>query len=259
MRQIQVGAWLLVMCMTAAACSGEKFTAKDEGTAASDDDAGKSSAPPRHNEGASGGDDSGESTPSSGAGKSPGGAGGSSSAAGTGPSGGSTANLGGDSSDDTTGDCSMGNIKFKMVPSPDLPNDYLCDAGCGTGWLTITDQQGAAAYSLFAGCGSTSCESCSPLPCAAAACLPTPLTAQGSELVWAGTYLTEDTCGAYEACQRPACVQPGKYKAKACAAVNGGANDMAGGSCTPKSMQLCAEAEFEFPGASEVQLVLKAQ
>lgn len=258
MRQIQVGAWLLVMCMTAAACSGEKFTAKDEGTAASDDDAGKSSAPPRHNEGASGGDDSGESTPSSGAGKSPGGAGGSSSAAGTGPSGGSTANLGGDSSDDTT-DCSMGNIKFKMVPSPDLPNDYLCDAGCGTGWLTITDQQGAAAYSLFAGCGSTSCESCSPLPCAAAACLPTPLTAQGSELVWAGTYLTEDTCGAYEACQRPACVQPGKYKAKACAAVNGGANDMAGGSCTPKSMQLCAEAEFEFPGASEVQLVLKAQ
>jgi hypothetical protein len=260
MRQIRVGAWLLVMCMTAAACSGEKFTAKDEGTAARDDDADDSSAPPSRNEGASGGDDAGESPPSSGAGKSLGGGastGGAFSAAGTGPSSGGADNRGGDSPGNTTGDCSMGTLKFKMVPSPDLPKDYLCDAGCGTGWLTITDQQGAAAYSLFAGCGSNSCESCSPLPCAAAACLPTPLTAQGSELTWAGTYLTEDTCGAYEVCQRPACVQPGKYKAKACAAVNGGANDMAGGSCTPKSMQLCAEAEFEFPGASEVELVLK--
>lgn len=258
MRQIQVGAWLLVVSMTAAACSGEKFTTSDEGTAAS---AGKNSAPSGRNDAASSGEDD-DGPPTSGAGKSSGGttasSGGASSAAGTGSSSGGT-DAGGDSSGGTSDECTTGTVKLKMVPSPDLPHDYLCDAGCGTGWLTITDEQGAAAYSLFPGCGSTSCESCSQLPCAAAACLPTPLTAEGRELTWAGTYLTDDTCGMNQACQRPTCVKPGRYKAKACAAINGGANEMAGGSCTPKSTQLCSEAEFEFPGTAEVMLVLKKQ
>jgi hypothetical protein len=259
MRQILVCAWLVVVSVTAAACSGEKFTASDDSAAASDDSSdGNGSTPPSRNEAAASGED--DSNPQLGsAGKSASGGatsgGGASATAGTGSSGGST--LAGGASSGTSDTCTMGEVKFKMVPSPDLEHDYLCDAGCGTGWLTITDQQGAAAYSIFPGCGSTSCNSCSPLPCAAAACLPTPLTAEGSELTWAGTYMTEDTCGMNQACQRPACVQPGKYKAKACAALNAGASEMAGGSCTPKSMQLCAEVEFEFPATTEVKLVLK--
>jgi hypothetical protein len=255
MRQIQVCAWLLVVSVTAAACSGDKFTAKEDDGATSGAGAGKSSTPPVDNEAASSGEDD-DTPPPGNAGRS---AGGAASFGGTSSSSGGSDSLGGDSASGTGDDCTMGAVKLKMVPSPDLEKDYLCDAGCGTGWLTITDQQGAAAYSIFPGCGSTSCESCSPLPCAAAACLPTPLTAEGSELTWAGTYLTEDTCGMNQACQRPACVKPGKYKAKACAAINGGSNEMAGGSCTPKSTQLCAEAEFEFPGPTEVKLVLKAQ
>lgn len=261
MRQIQVCAWLLVVSVTAAACSGEKFTASDDGAAADgDSSAGKSSTPPSRNEAAAAGEDDPDVELGS-AGKSASGgvssSGGASTAAGTGSSSGGGSNLGGDSSSVSSDACTMGAVKFKMVPSPDLEHDYLCDAGCGTGWLTITDQQGAAAYSIFPGCGSTSCDSCSAPPCAAAACLPTPLTAEGSELTWAGTYMTEGTCGMNQACQRPACVQPGKYKAKACAAINAGESDMAGGSCTPKSMQLCAEAEFEFPATTEVKLVLK--
>jgi hypothetical protein len=259
MRQIQVCAWLLVVSVTAAACSGEKFTASDE-SAPVNADSNTGSTPPSRNEAAASGEDDADPQLGS-AGKSASGgvsgSGGASSAAGTSSSNGGGNNSGGDSSSGTSDTCTMGSVKFKMVPSPELEPDYLCDAGCGTGWLTITDEQGAAAFSIFPGCGSTSCDSCAPPPCVAAACLPKPLTAEGSELTWAGAYMTEDTCGMNQACQRPACVQPGKYKAKACAAINAGESEMAGGSCTPKSMQLCAEAEFEFPATTEVKLVLK--
>ena len=132
----------------------------------------------------------------------------------------------------------------------------MCDAGCGTGWLTLTDADGAMAYSIFSACGVASCESCAMQACVAAACFPTPLTADGSELVWNGTYLAKDTCDANVACQKPACVKPGRYKAKACAAINGGTDSMAGG-CMPKNEQLCAEAEFDFPATATVKLVLK--
>ena len=177
--------------------------------------------------------------------------GGVSSAGGTSSTGG-IYNAGGDGAEI----CPSGSITFRMLPGPDLAHDYLCDAGCGTGWLTITDPVGAMAFSIFSACGTASCESCEMLPCAAAACLPTPLTATGSELVWTGTYQAKDTCGANMACQRQACVKPGKYKAKACAAINGGASPT-GGACTSKNEQLCAEAEFEFPATTTVKLVLK--
>jgi hypothetical protein len=143
-----------------------------------------------------------------------------------------------------------------MLPDPNLPADYLCDAGCGTGWLTITDAEGATAFSIFSACGTASCETCEMLPCAAAACLPTPLTSEGSELVWNGTYLAKDTCGANMACQRPACVKPGKYKAKACAAISAGATGNAN-ACQPKQEMLCAQAEFEFPATATVKLQLR--
>jgi hypothetical protein len=263
MRQIHVCAWLVMMSCTAVACSGEKFTASDESSATSGDTAGKGYGPPSRNEAAAsneddGGDDAGLSSggKAASAGSSSGG-----SSPGTGAVGGTmfgggtgTTDSGGAASNE---ECVTGSVKFRMVPSPDLPHEYLCDAGCGTGWLTITDAKGAAAFSLFAACGSTSCDSCSPLPCAAAACLPTPLTAEGNSLAWDGTHLTEGSCGMNMACQRPACVAPGRYKARACAAINAGNNDMAGGACTPKATQLCAEAEFDFPETSEVTLVLK--
>lgn len=89
----------------------------------------------------------------------------------------------------------------------------------------------------------------------ASACLPKPLTGEGVELTWNGSFFTKDTCGEAMACQKPACVKPGKYKAKACAAINAG-NASSGGSCTPKDSTLCAEAEFEFPSSDAVKLVL---
>jgi hypothetical protein len=261
MRQIHVCAWLVMMSSAVAACSGEKFTASDESTATDGASSGNGYAPPNRNEAAAsseddGGEDAGKGGKAPGGGSSSGGT-----SASTGGAGGAT--FGGGTSPTGSGgaanneECVTGSVKLRMVPSPDLPHDYLCDAGCGTGWLTITDAKGAAAFSLFPACGSASCDSCSPLPCAAAACLPTPLTAEGNTLVWDGTHLTEGTCGMNMACQRPACVPPGRYKAKACAAINAGNNDMAGNACTPKATQLCAEAEFDFPTTSEVLLVLK--
>ena len=163
-----------------------------------------------------------------------------------------TSSAGNDSGDA----CPEGTVTFNMVPSPDLAHDYLCDAGCGTGWLTLTDAEGATAFSIFSACGTASCETCEVQACAAAACVATPLTADGAKLQWTGTYMEKGTCGANMACQQPACVKPGKYKAKACAAINGGANGT-GSSCTPKNEQLCAEAVFEFPSTQTVQLVLK--
>jgi hypothetical protein len=154
-------------------------------------------------------------------------------------------------------DCPSGTIKFRMLPDPDLAEGYLCDAGCGTGWLTITDAEGAMAYPLFSACGAASCDSCEMLACSASACLPTPVTNAGVELEWAGTYMTKDTCGANVACQRATCVKPGRYRAKACAAVNGGASSQNGVACTPKAEQVCAVAEFDFPANETIKLVLK--
>jgi hypothetical protein len=264
MRQIHICAWLLVTSLTLAACSGEKFTASEQDTAAHDPSPETSAGMPSRNHAGSSsaggfslGSGGGQST--SAGGTSSGGAaygghatGGTSSTVGSSSPGGDD-NAGGASSDE----CPSGAITFRMLPGPDLGEDFLCDAGCGTGWLTITDVEGATAFSIFSACGTASCESCQTLACAAAACLPTPLTAQGSELVWTGTYLAKDTCGANMACQRQACVKPGKYKAKACAAINGGASSNGSQACTPKTEQLCAEAEFEFPATATVKLVLR--
>lgn len=268
MRQIHVCAWLLVMSLAAAACSGEKFTASEQGIPVNETTGNTGAGASGHSQAGSSshagdlalgsggesdshgssGSASGGSTSSSGAASS----GGKPSAAGS--SSGGTYAAGGA----TTEDCPSGAITFRMLPDPDLGADFLCDAGCGTGWLTITDAEGATAFSIFSACGTASCESCQTLACAAAAaCLPTPLTAEGSELVWTGTYLTKDTCGANMACQRQACVKPGKYKAKACAAINGGASPNGAPACTPKNEQLCAEVDFEFPATATVKLVLK--
>jgi hypothetical protein len=262
MRQIQFCAWLWLMPLAATACSGEAFTAGDS-SPTNDTPAETSGGTPSRNHAGSGGSSSGmvqlgSGGKSSAAGAATGGAafvggtasGGMSSAAG-GNAGGSGNSSGGGYDES----CPSGAITFRMLPSPDLEKNFLCDAGCGTGWLTITDPEGATAFSIFSACGTASCESCEMLACAAAACLPTPLTAEGSDLVWTGTYLAKDTCGANMACQRQACVKPGRYKAKACAAINGGTN--ASGACTPKNEQLCAEAEFEFPATATVKLLLK--
>ncbi len=251
MRQIRFCAWLLVTSL-AAACSGENFTASEQ---SSTGDAAASAIP---NAGTSssdhGGDNSnkGGSTASTSAGRS--GTSGATASGGMSSTGGTSS--GSHAGGAVSNDCPSGSVTLRMLPGPDLSKDFLCDAGCGTGWLTITDAQGAMAFSIFSACGTASCESCEMLPCAAAACLPTALTATGSELAWTGTYLAKDTCGANMACQRQACVKPGKYKAKACAAINGGASAN-GGACTPKNEQLCTEVEFEFPATTTVKLLLK--
>jgi hypothetical protein len=262
MRQIQFCAWLLLMPLAATACSGEAFTAGDKGTA-NETSAEASGGTRSRNQAGAGGSSNGtvqlgHAGTSTGGGAATGGAaavggaayGGMSIAtAGSAAGGGNSIGGGYDQA------CPSGAITFRMLPSPDLEADFLCDAGCGTGWLTVTDAEGATAFSIFSACGTASCESCEMLSCAAAACLPTPLTSQGSELIWTGTYLAKDTCGANMACQRQVCVKPGKYKAKACAAINGGSS--ANGACMPKNEQLCAEAEFEFPATATVKLLLK--
>jgi hypothetical protein len=264
MRQIHIGAWLLVTCWTVAACSGDKFTAGESSATntppAEDHENGQASGAHAGSGNSAAGSTqlstSGKAASSGGTGA--GGAAGSQATGGAYASAGTTNFSGG--ADATGGqpadECPSGAITFRMLPSPDLPADYLCDAGCGTGWLTITDADGATAFSIFSACGTASCETCEMLPCAAAACLPTPLTSEGSQLVWNGTYLAKDTCGANMACQRPACVKPGKYKAKACAAISAGASGNAA-ACQPKQEMLCAQAEFEFPATATVKLQLK--
>jgi hypothetical protein len=250
MRQIQIGAWLVSMCSVIAACGGEKFanTESEEPapTSSGSKMSGDTSGPP-----SSGGSDKSSSD----AGRS-GSAGttslGGAAGGGQGGSGGGSASGGGSSMDE----CARGEVSFRMLPGPDVPHDYYCDASCGTGWLTITDSAGVEAYPLFSACGSASCESCEVLPCAAAACLPTALTGEGRKLVWNGNYQEPDTCGQGIACQRASCVKAGKYRAKACVAVNAGSNGQNSG-CMPKASALaCAEAEFEFPGDSQVELVV---
>jgi hypothetical protein len=255
MRQIHICAWLLFL----AACGGEAFST-DGAPTTTKGGRGSTTAGATNSPGAAANGSSGASIDFS-DGAAGGGAGGSKLSMGAGgqhTSGGESE--GGDSEQDSGGaaseDCASGAITFRMLPGPNLAPDYLCDAGCGTGWLSITDAEGAAAFSIFPACGTASCDSCEVQQCMAAACLATPLTPKGSELVWRGTYLEKDKCGAASmVCQQQACVKPGKYKARACAALNTGVNSMNGG-CMPKDEQLCAEAEFEFPATKTVALVL---
>lgn len=252
MRQIQVGAFTLIAALLSA-CSGGQFSSEGSsaGSSPSANEGGQSPQLGDEGDAAKGGD----AQTSSGASSTSGGA---KSSAGTGSGG--TSAAGGSVSPPTSGgnlaveECVTGSVTFRMLPSAKLPHDYLCDAGCGTGWLTITDADGATAFSISPACGTPSCETCEVQTCGAAACLPTPLTAEGSELTWSGNYLAKDTCGAKLACQRNACVKPGKYRARACAAVNQGQSDYG---CMPKEEQLCAETEFEFPSAETVQLTLE--
>jgi hypothetical protein len=255
MRQIRIGALLAATLLALAACSGSKFTTSD-GDAASEDGNDISSPPAvagtSNDRGGSPGQAAGSK--SAGGGHYLGQGGAKSTGGSAGESSSSSGGAGGEANDEA---CAEGLVVFNMLPSPELPPDYFCDASCGTGWLTITDAQGAAAFSIFSACGIASCQSCEVLPCPAASCLPKPLTPQGSQLTWDGSYLAQDSCGSNMACQRRSCVPPGKYKAKACAAINAGNLDVASGSCEPKDAQLCAEVEFELPATREVKLVLE--
>ncbi len=255
MRQIQIGAWLLVTCSAIAACNGEEFAPSEASGTNESQTAGNTSSAGRNSSGST---NTSAGTGTSGGGKSStGGSGTLPPAAGSPAMAGSGMSSAGADGEDPGQGCAEGKVTFRMVPGADLPEHYLCDAGCGTGWLTITDADGASAFPIFSSCGSASCESCEILPCVAAACLPMPLTATGSELSWSGTYFAPDTCGANMACQRQDCVPAGKYKAKACAAVSAGSAN-GGPGCTPKAdAKLCTEVEFDFPSASEITLVLK--
>jgi hypothetical protein len=240
MRKIYLCAWMI---LALPGCSGGEFSTP-------------SSTPPSPSAGASGG---GSTQPEAGATAqdaptaeppASGGQAGSTSSS----SGSSSANAGGGSSD-ALSDCPEGAITFRMLPSPELAPDYLCDAGCSTGWLTITDKDHATSLPISSSCGTASCEACEVRQCATAACLATPLSATGSELVWDGTYLAKDTCGPSKlACQRRSCASPGKYNAKACAAVSAGPS-LTGG-CMPREQRICKEVEFEFPATKTVELVL---
>jgi hypothetical protein len=254
-----------MMAAVVTGCSGDKFSPSDDsgnysgspalnaGGSINRGDSGNSAARSSsdESEGGESADISPQPPAAAGSGGSYASAG--SSAVGGAPTAGGTGSSGGSN---VVSDCAVGKVTFKMLPSANLEHDYLCDAGCGTGWLSITDAEGATAYSPYSACGTASCETCEVQTCAAAACLPKPLTVAGSELSWDGSYFAKDVCGANMACQKASCVKPGKYKAKACAAINAGSSSMNGG-CMPKDATLCAEAVFEFPGTSVVKLVLE--
>lgn len=260
MRQIHVCAWLWMTALAATACSGGQFSTRDK---ESDAGAGDLSEGPSLNDKGSTGGSRSLSVGGNVAGG-PAGVGGAS-VGGAASLGGATNVSGASSSGGTMAappasggaaaeDCASGSVTIRMLPSPKLPKDYLCDASCGTGWLTITDAEGATAFSISAACGTASCDTCEVQTCGAAACLPTALGAAGSELEWTGTYLAKDTCGDHMACQRQACVKPGKYKARACAPLNLGDSEYG---CKSEQQQICAEAEFEFPAKEQVLLVLE--
>jgi hypothetical protein len=266
MRQIRVCAWLSVATLSLVACSGREFTTAGGSSAGASAGIEPSPTSPAPDDAAGtggtrglsvGGDDS----PGSSAGTRASSGGGVATSGGAASAGSPDVGLGGSavappmsSGGAAAEDCGTGSVSIRMLPGNDLPLDYLCDASCGTGWLTITDAEGATAFSISAACGTASCDTCEVQPCGAAACAPTALGAAGSEVVWDGTYLAQDTCGASMACQRPACVKPGKYKARACVALNQGQTEFG---CTPQQAQLCAEAEFELPTRKPVELVLE--
>lgn len=264
MRQIQAGACLL---WALTACSGEEFS--PGGAASTQAHAGAYNAGGATNTGsggskaAAGGSSVAGRSGSGGTGSASGGAPASSGGASPEPpvASGGKENAGGadDAAPEAGGagaECEKGAIEFRMLPAPGLETDYLCDAGCGTGWLSISNQSGSMGFPISSACGTASCASCEVQACTASACLATPLTTAGTKLVWDGTYLAKSTCGASNlACQQPSCVPAGKYKARACAAVNGGVT--IGGGCMPKDEQLCAEVEFEFPATRTVELVLQ--
>lgn len=255
MRQIHVGAWI---ALTLAACGGGKFSTPDSsGPAASIGSAGSASV--GNPQVAGGGGGGAKRTDSEGSEIHSAGATDDAHSGGQGPS----APIDTNGPDEPTGmgsggadgDCPTDVVTFRMLPSARLAPDYLCDAGCGTGWLSISDKDGATGLPISSACGTASCESCEVVQCAAAACLASPLTAHGSELSWDGTYLAKDSCGTNKmVCQRRDCVAPGKYKARACAAVSAGPS--MGGSCVPTEQRLCAEVEFEFPATKTVELIL---
>jgi hypothetical protein len=265
MRQIQICAWLL---LTLTACGGEEFLPGGSSkTSTHDGQGGSSAAGARQNpdDAANNGGGASNDPEANGGSRAIGaaaGSGGTTSRGMSGAGGPSAAGAAGHGSAgfDSGGavasaDCASGAITFRMLPGSSLAPDYLCDAGCGTGWLSISDAAGAVGFSIFSACGAASCDSCEVQTCAAAACLATPLTREGSELVWRGSYLEKDKCGQSNlVCQQRACMKPGKYKARACAAINGGPSGSGG--CLPKDEQLCAEAEFEFPDTKTVKLVL---
>jgi hypothetical protein len=267
MRQIHLCAWLFMMCSTFSACGGQEFSSGSAQDTTDSDSAPESgSAPP--DESGSGGTSNASSgsksvSPAPGGANGDGGSGVSGSATGgaSSPSGGASAaagsltiGQGGLAPADV--ECGAGAITFRLLPAPSLPEGYFCDTACGSGWLTITDAEGYTAFSISSACGIASCETCEAAPCAAAACVPTPLAAEGAKLVWNGTYLSKDTCGQKLACQRQACVPPGKYKAKACVDVSATSGERSD-TCAPKDTKVCTEVTFDFPTLETIDLVLK--
>jgi len=263
MRQIHVCAWMM---LTLAACSGGEFSspsatglkptgqssAGSTSAAPTSGDAGEASTDQAGAAAHDGGQASGGGSAFSAG--SPNVKGGSASVGGASVGGGSSGAVSGAPAENLD-DCPDGTITFRMRPSPKLSSNYLCDVGCGSGWLSITDRDGAVGLPISSACGTASCETCEVRQCAAAACLSTPLGPEGSELTWDGTYLVKDTCGASKlACQRRTCVKPGKYLARACAALSDGQSS--GDGCTPREERLCREVEFEFPATKTVELVL---
>ncbi|RYZ02232.1 MAG: hypothetical protein EOO73_32445 [Myxococcales bacterium] len=256
MRQIRICAQLWMTALAVLACSGGEFASNDEFSSAGAEagaDAGPTSEVPQPS------DDKGSQGGSRGLSIGGGSLAGAANTGGAASTGGGASSAGTTSVPPTAGgakaeECATGSVTIRMLPSPKLPKDYLCDASCGTGWLTITDAEGATAFSISAACGTASCDTCEVQTCGAAPCLPTALTGAGSEVVWNGQYLAKDTCGDHMACQRQACVKPGKYKARACAALNQGESSYG---CTPQEAQLCAETEFEFPSEQQVVLLLE--
>jgi hypothetical protein len=255
MRQIQFCAWLWISTLAVSACSGGEFSTGEAGTSSGAAPGAGSAAqsPDPEGEAGSRGGSRGLSLGGADVEVPPAGAGGAVLLGGAPGSGGTKAEP------PTTGggkteDCGLGGVRIRMLPDPKLAKDLFCDASCGTGWLTITDAEGATAFSISAACGTASCDTCEVQTCGAAACSPAALTAAGSELTWTGTYLAKDTCGDHVACQQQACVKPGKYKARACAALNEGESEYG---CLPQERQVCAEAEFEFPSSEDVVLVLE--
>jgi hypothetical protein len=105
--------------------------------------------------------------------------------------------------------------------------------------------------------GGVPCHTCMPLPCAAGACDPGPISlpVTNVESTWDGSYVDWSTCGSGARCYSPRFVAPGRYVARLCATP--GVTDADGITCMQTGPEECVETTFDLPGPTLVEVPLR--
>jgi hypothetical protein len=157
-----------------------------------------------------------------------------------------------DAGHDAAGPCSAGDVTFRMMAPAGNEAAFCTGISCGASFLIVTDPNG---HTLDVGGGCvTTCDVCQPIACAGggACAAPRPMTAQGEELAWDGSYFVSSTCGSGFACTDHQCAAPGTYKATMCASPNLAPDASTSFYCAAGQMAVCTTVSFDYPGTSLV-------